>query len=296
MLIILGLTFTTTTHHDTYPAINPLNFNLKGRYVFITGASKGIGRSTALSFALAGASGLALAARSPVTSLVTEIEEVTKSHNLPLPKIVTVELDVTSEPSVQDAARKVKEEFPYVDILINNAGYLEKRKKIGESDTSEWWKTWEVNVKGPYLVTHYFLPLVLLSPKSTSRLVINLSSIAAHLLSPGGSAYQTSKLAVQRFTEFLDVDHGVDTNDGVLTFGIHPGGVLTEMGKRLPEERHAALTETTALCADALVFWTAQRREWLAGRYLSACWDVEEIVGREKEIVDGDKLKVRMRV
>ena len=66
------------------------------------------------------------------------------------------------------------------------------------------------------------------------------------------------------------------------------------MGKRLPVERHVGLTETPRLCADTLVFLTESRREWLAARYISVTWDMEEFLSREEEIVQGDKLKVRM--
>lgn len=206
-----------------------------------------------------------------------------------MPQIVVVPLDVTDEKSVTAAAATVNEAFPRLDILINNAGYLEKRAKIAESDPEEWWRTWNVNVRGPYLVTRAFLPQILV--KGGEKIVVNLSSIAAHLIAPGGSAYQTSKLALQRWTEFLHVDHGPD---GILTFAVHPGGVPTDMGKRLPLERQVVLTETPRLCADKLVFLTERRREWLAARYISVTWDMEEFLEREAEIIQSDKLKVRM--
>lgn len=201
-----------------------------------------------------------------------------------------VTLDITDEASVSAAASAIVSAFPRLDILVNNAGYLEHRAKILDSDPSEWWGSFTVNVRGTYLVTRAFLPQLI---AGGGGIVVNLSSIAAHLLSPGGSAYQTSKLAVQRFTEFLHVDHG---GDGILTFGLHPGGVLTDMGRRLPVERHGALTETPKLCADTVVYLTERRREWLAARYLSATWDVEELLAREEEVVEGGKLKVRMIV
>ena len=54
------------------------------------------------------------------------------------------------------------------------------------------------------------------------------------------------------------------------------------------------LKDTPELAADTLVFLTQERREWLAGRYLSCTWDVRELLARETEIVDGEKLKMRM--
>ncbi|VUC32885.1 unnamed protein product [Clonostachys rosea] len=287
----IGFYFTSKAHRDTYPAIDPSKRDFTGRYVFITGASKGIGEQIALSYASAGAAGIGVGARSDLAALTPKIEAAAIAAGKPIPKVVPVTLDVTDEESVSAAAKTISGSFPRLDILVNNAGYLEYRSKIKDSDPEEWWKTWTVNVKGPYLVSRAFLPFII--EKGGDKIIVNLSSIAAHLTAPGGSAYQTSKLAVQRFTEFLDVDHGPD---GILTFGIHPGGILTDMGKRLPASRHAALTETPKLPADTIVFLTETRREWLAGRYLSATWDVEELLSKEEEVVAGDKLKVRMRV
>ncbi|EKV12482.1 2,4-dienoyl-CoA reductase, putative [Penicillium digitatum] len=284
-----GYNFTSRTHHDTYPAIDPTKRDLSSKYIFITGASKGIGRETALSYSRAGCAGIAVGARTNLTGLAPSLSEAASAAGKPVPQIVVVPLDVTDEKSVTAAAATVNEAFPRLDILINNAGYLEKRAKIAESDPEEWWRTWNVNVRGPYLVTRAFLPQILV--KGGEKIVVNLSSIAAHLIAPGGSAYQTSKLALQRWTEFLHVDHGPD---GILTFAVHPGGVPTDMGKRLPLERQVVLTETPRLCADKLVFLTERRREWLAARYISVTWDMEEFLEREAEIIQSDKLKVRM--
>ena len=59
-----GYRLTPTIHHSTYSAINPHNFDLSGKVVFISGASRGIGKEIALSFARAGASGIAITSRS----------------------------------------------------------------------------------------------------------------------------------------------------------------------------------------------------------------------------------------
>lgn len=100
-----------------------------------------------------------------------------------------------------------------------------------------------------------------------------------------------SKHAVNRFTEFLLTEYA---KDGLLAYVIHPGGVKTEMGIRMPEHTHVFLTDTTTLGGDTLNWLTRERREWLAGRYISANFDLEEVESRKKEIVDGDKLKERL--
>lgn len=83
---------------------------------------------------------------------------------------------------------------------------------------------------------------------------------------------------------------------GILALVIHPGGVLTDMGLRLPAEIQINLVDTPELCGDAVVWLTKERREWLAGRYVSVTWDVEELEVMKEGIVSGDKLKVRLVV
>ncbi len=114
-----------------------------------------------------------------------------------------------------------------VDILINNAGYLEQLAHIDSSDPEGWWKTWEVNVKGVYLMTKFFLPLLL---KSDLKTVVVVSSVGAHITMPGMSAYQTTKLAVLRLNDFLMAEYG---EKGLLAFGVHPGvSCLTQFEQR----------------------------------------------------------------
>ena len=57
-----------------------------------------------------------------------------------------------------------------------------------------------------------------------------------------------------------------------------------------------ALEDTPALCAGFVVWLTKRQLGWLGGRYVSCKWDVDELVGKEREVVEGDKLKVRMVV
>ena len=56
------------------------------------------------------------------------------------------------------------------------------------------------------------------------------------------------------------------------------------------------MTDTVELPADALVYLTREQRTWLAGRYVDCKWDIPELLSREKEIIEGDKLKMRLVV
>jgi NAD(P)-dependent dehydrogenase (short-subunit alcohol dehydrogenase family) len=207
--------------------------NLSGKYVFITGASKGLGRITALSFAKAGADGIAVGARSDFSNLKAEIQSAAGSAGKKAPKVLKIKLDVMDKESVAKAARETMKAFGKLDILINNAGYLSEFVPIGEDDSDEWWMNWEVNIRGLYLVTKAFLTLML---KGGDKTIINLSSIGGHMISPGASGYQTTKFALMRFTEHLNVDHG---KEGLLAYCIHPGGVMTELAGKMPTRLYA---------------------------------------------------------
>lgn len=146
LTIVSGKFFTPTHHHDTYPLISPLQSSLPpGFKVFITGASKGIGRATALAYAKAGASAIGLGARSNLSDVEKEIAKVARdAGRKDVPRILSVNLDVQDQHSVEKAAKEVERQWGSVDVLVNNAGYLSRFEPIGESDPVEWWKTWEI--------------------------------------------------------------------------------------------------------------------------------------------------------
>ena len=228
--MITGDYYTTDVHNDTYEAIDSSKANLRGKNVFICGASKGIGRAITLSFAKAGASCIAIGARSDQITLAKDIEDAAVAAKKLAPKILQIKLDVTDEKSVERAAADIEKEFGRLDILIHNAGVLGNPAPIGDSDPENWWKTWDVNLRGPYLVTRAFLPLML---REGEKQIVNVSSVGAHLTSPGLSSYQTSKLALLRFTEFVVSEYG---DKGVLAFSIHPGNILgTDIIEEVPE-------------------------------------------------------------
>lgn len=214
--------------HDPYPYIDPAKLNLNGKSVFITGASKGIGAALATAYAKAGASVIGLGSRSSQEDLLKVIRSAAVHAGRPEPNVFSYAMDVTDPASVEKAAASFATDAGgRLDILVNNAGYL-SYEPIVDSDPLDWWTTWEVNVKGVYLSTRYFLPIMLKDSKS-QRTVVNTSSLGAHHIGKGCSAYQTSKLAVSRFTEFLGAEYG---DQGVVAFSVHPGAVLTDMGAK----------------------------------------------------------------
>jgi NAD(P)-dependent dehydrogenase (short-subunit alcohol dehydrogenase family) len=286
-----GIKWTSTIHGDTYPAISSATAsNLDGRAVMITGAAKGVGRATAISFARAGASHIVVADVAPFEDLEEAVYAAAKSNGKTPPRTLLLELDITDRAKAEDAAKKVAQKCGGLDVLINNAGRFEQYVPFLESNPDSYWRTWEVNLSGTFNMARYFLP-VLLGTKHGLKTMINVSSIGALTVRKRASSYRTTKLALLRWTESLNADYG---DQGLLAYCVHPGAILTELGSGMPKEAHVHLTDKTELPADTMIWLAQERREWLAGRYVSCCWDMPELVARKDEIVKGDKLKVRM--
>lgn len=148
-----------THHHDVYPSIDPhttFKNSQQGKVVLITGASQGIGKSVALAFAHAGVKGMSLSSRS-ITSVSDELEKELKQIQ-PNIQLVFMNVDVRKQNDIEMLFQITKEKLGTIDILVNNAGTAEDiTKKIHESNIDEYWNTYEVNVKGTYMVTREFL-------------------------------------------------------------------------------------------------------------------------------------------
>mgnify|MGYP000610364140 CR=1 FL=1 len=288
-----------TAHHAGYDAIDPstaLKESAADKVVFITGASRGIGRATAIAFAEAGARAVYLTARSEAA--LRETRNLVEKAN-PETLCTWSVCDVTSAAEVEASVLDCVEKFGGLDVADANAGYLDKWTKIGVSDPASWWRSWEVNVRGVYHVIRFTLPHLAVSAKkraaegASGGHLILLSSVGAQFVMPTASDYQTSKHAINRLCEFVQADHG---EDGIKCFAIHPGGVSTDLGRNMPEALHARLVDDPDLAASFAVWLCSGQADWAKGRYLSANWDVGELTALKEEILRDDLLVNRLRV
>jgi NAD(P)-dependent dehydrogenase (short-subunit alcohol dehydrogenase family) len=285
-------------HHSLYPAIDPkttLKGSASGKIIFIAGASQGIGQATAVAFAQAAAKAIYITARSE--KALEETKARVRRAN-PETQCEYKVCDVTDEEQVKASINDCVAKFGGIDVVDSNAGYLDQWKKIGESDPASWWKTWEVNLKGTYYLIRYTIPYLIDSAKkhsangSTGGHLILISSIGAQFVTPTASDYQTSKHAINRLCEFVEVDHG---KDGVKCFAIHPGGVPTALAKNMPEALHANLIDEPDLAAGFAVWLCSGQADWAKGRYLSCNWDVDELTLLKGQIIQDDLLVNRLR-
>lgn len=194
---------------------------ISGKTIFITGASSGIGKATALEYAEAaqGDLKLILVARrlEKLESFKTEL-----TNKYPSLKTFVGKLDVSAKDSIKPFLKSLPAEFKDIDILINNAGKALGNAKVGEVEDKDIYDTFETNVFGLISITQEILPIF---KAKNSGDIVNIGSIAGRDAYPGGSIYCASKFAVRAFTDSLRKEL-IDTKIRVIE--IQPGAVNTE--------------------------------------------------------------------
>jgi len=257
---------------------------LKGKVVFITGASRGIGEATAIAFAKSGAT-VFLASRKQDTLEAVKSDIV---RAVPGAKVGTHVTDVVDHASVKSAVEACVKEFGKLDSVISNSGISETlTDSITERDPPTWWLTWEVNVKGSFNVAHYALPEL----AKTKGYFMFITSTGAQLRFPGRSSYMSGKHAINRIAEFAALE---TADSGVSVFALHPGRIKTELSKTIGPIAEPYLTDDVQLPAWTMVRLVQGKEDYLSGRYVSANWDLDEVYGYKDAIVSEDALKNRL--
>jgi 3-hydroxy acid dehydrogenase/malonic semialdehyde reductase len=196
------------------------NNSLRGKTVFITGASSGIGKATAYSCAAEGAR-LLIAARR-VERLVSEKDALKQAGAA---AVHTLTLDVSNAQQVEQSLSGLPEEWRKIDILINNAGLSRGLDKLYEGKLRDWEEMIDTNVKGLLYVSRAVVPGMV---ARGSGHIVNLGSTAGHMTYPKGAVYCATKAAERSITEGLREDL-LGTPIRVTT--VDPGMVETEFSE-----------------------------------------------------------------
>ena len=190
---------------------------LKGKIVFVTGASSGIGAATALAFAAEGAR-LLLTARRVEKLAVVAADALQRGAEA----VHTLSLDVRDRQAVEQAIAKLPAEWAAIDILVNNAGLSRGLEKLYQGSIDDWEEMLDTNVKGLLYVTRAVVPGMV---ERGHGHVVNLGSIAGEMTYPGGAVYCASKAAERAINDGLRIDL-LGTPIRVTT--VDPGMVETE--------------------------------------------------------------------
>lgn len=197
---------------------------LKDKVALITGGGAGIGKATALLFAKEGAT-VVITGRTEKTLNETAMEV---QNNVP--PISCIVSDVSSETDCKAVVNHTVNEFGRIDILFNNAG-VSYRANTHETTTELWDETFDVNVKGVYLMSKYAIPHMI---EQGSGSIVNNSSILGLKASPAGfAAYSASKGAVNQLTRSMALEYA---DRGIRVNAICPGTTYTPMMDELFNE------------------------------------------------------------
>jgi NAD(P)-dependent dehydrogenase (short-subunit alcohol dehydrogenase family) len=194
--------------------------NQQALVAVVTGSSSGIGLATSLALARNGyltyATMRNLAKRDSVQSTAE------KQHL----SIRTVQLDVTDENSVKNAIQSILSESGRIDLLVNNAGYG-LTGALEDIRIDEIRALYETNLFGVIRVTQAVLTTM---RKQGSGRIINISSGAGRIGYPGGSAYVSSKFALEGLSESMAYEI---EQFGIRTVLVEPGFVRTNFGENI---------------------------------------------------------------
>lgn len=212
---------------------------IKNKVSVITGASKGIGKATALALAKAG-SHIAISARSgdllqQVAKEITDLER----------KVFVFVGDMSVEEEIKAFIQGTVQQFGRIDILINNAG-LGHFYKIAELSTEHWDKMFNLNVRGVFIATRESLPYLRQVDES---IVVNVVSLAGKNAFVNGGGYAASKHAVLAFSRCLMLE---ERNNGIRVLAICPGSVATHFSGDLSDPRRKRITQPEDIAENIL--------------------------------------------
>jgi len=270
--------------------------DLTGQVALVTGGGRGLGRAFAIALAKAGAR-VAVTARTaePLAQTVAMVERA-GGRALAIPG------DVSAPDAVAHVVRTAESQLGMVDILVNNAGAVGPLGYDWEVDLEDWWRTFEVNVRGPFLYARAVLPGMV---KRQRGRIVNISTGAGFGRLPQMDAYCATKAALTQWTKCLAADIQAH---GVTVFAFHPGMVRTSMLDSLtsPDVPNAVQAYFSSLLsqgrdvpiersAQMLLFLVSGRADALSGRFIRAQDNEEELVRRAEEIRRDDLHVVTLR-
>ncbi len=181
----------------------------------ITGATSGIGKSTAIILAKHKFNLILCGRRQDrLKTLQNELSKIVKVHIL--------SFDVREKNAVFSAIESLPDAFSQIDILVNNAGNAHGLDPIQTGSVEDWDAMMDINVKGLLYVSKAIIPKMV---AQKSGHIINIGSIAGKEVYPNGNVYCASKHAVDAINQGMRIDLN---QHGIRVGAIHPGLVETE--------------------------------------------------------------------
>ncbi len=236
----------------------------EGLVVAVTGASRGIGRETALRFAQEGAIVACLATSFGNAEATVE---VIKSHG---GQAVGFALDVSSGPDVEAVFARISEELGTVSVLVNNAGIAKDGLMMRLKD-EDWDRVISVNLKGTYNCIRATMKGMM---KARHGRIVNVTSIIGLHGAAGQANYAASKAGIVGLTMSVAKELG---SRNITCNAVAPGFIETDMTRDLPNEMKDGVVKTCPLgrlgtpadIAKVILFLASEEASYMTGQTLT---------------------------
>jgi NADP-dependent 3-hydroxy acid dehydrogenase YdfG len=203
--------------------------SLKGQVVLVVGASSGIGRATALSFAREGAQVVASGRRG---DLLRRLQEESAKEGNPME---IAPADTSNAAEMEQLGQRTRRQFGTIDVLVYSAGTNTPDRAMTRLNPEIWDMMLSVNLNGAYYITRSVLPCM---REKRSGHLIYISSISGLTPDVSGAAYQAAKRGLLGLAHAIRVE---EKENGIRTCVICPGLVDTEILEKRPVKTAAEI-------------------------------------------------------
>jgi len=237
---------------------------MTNRTAFVTGASRGIGRTVALRLAAAGARIVVASNERENNDLV--VAEIAAAGGQAFP----LYLDLTSQESIKEAVAAALKEAGRIDILVNNAGVTKDGFAL-RMRKEDWDFVLNINLTGAFLITQQVMPGMI---KERWGRIINMASVVGLSGNPSQANYVSSKAGIIGLTKGLAQELG---SRNITVNAVAPGYIETDMTAKLPQEVKDRMLAAIPLkrggkpedVAAAVAFLASEEAGYITGHVLS---------------------------
>lgn len=239
---------------------------LDGKVAIVTGGTRGIGFATVKKFLDNNAQVVLFGSRKEsVDKAIEELKEINNDY-----EVMGLYPNISDAKEVEEAFNEVKNKYGKIDILVNNAG-ISAMESIYDYPEENFKKIMDLNVNAVFNCSKSVAPIM---KENGGGVILNTSSMVSLYGQPSGCGYPASKFAVNGLTKSLARELG---KDNIRVNAVAPGVTMTDMMKKVPEEKIKGVIATIPLgrigepedIANAFLFLASDMASYVTGEILS---------------------------
>ncbi|KAJ8730480.1 hypothetical protein PYW08_001893 [Mythimna loreyi] len=251
-----------------------MNVDFTGKVVLVTGASAGIGESTAILFAKLGAK-LSLVGRNEA-NLRAVADQCEQQKGV---KPLAIVADLGTDEGVERTAKQTLDHFKRLDVLVNNAA-IGARTCILQTDMATFDEVFRIDVRGVYNLTRLLVPALI----ETKGNIVNISSVAGTMVSVGSLPYGMAKAALDHFSRLVALELAPK---GVRVNTVSPGITVSDFVKRMTGYSEAEYKAWLATSSSHIPMGEVCQGDDIAKMIVHIASDNSRLVTGTTVVVDG---------